>query len=201
LSEENDLKLRIKRLERECRRLRFATILAITLLAVFEGANVIESRPRDSITVREVLLKDESDRIVARLGRRNGATCLDIEGEAKDASAELCAGDKYGSSLSLINSGAKSRAFLTAGSKIDETTAMSDLAPSLIIAREDGKQLIRATLGPQTELLVGHGSQKDSLLLSATEDHPSITVLGNDGKSVWSALGDLNSTRGKALHH
>jgi hypothetical protein len=72
------------------------------------------------------------------------------------------------------------RAFLSAG--------LRDLYPGLVIATDDGKRLISASLGTETKLVVGQGTEQNSLVVLTTpENKATLRIVGGTGKTLWTA--------------
>ena len=182
---EQILLARIEKLEAANLRLTWVAGIILGLLAAFVVIVTVRTATKKSIEANEFLLRDRDGRIVARLSDKSSGTCFEIVGQAKATSAELCAGDNYGASLSLSNDHGASRAFLSAGSQMLEGSG--SVVPSLLIAKHDGKDLVSATIGAETKLVVGHGTEENSFVVSTTESKSTVSLRGSDGKPHWTA--------------
>lgn len=184
---EQDSFTKIRELEAEHRRFKWYTALAFIVLTGLIVIVMLRVLPRKTIEAREFLLKDRSGQILARLGATElSGTCFEILGKKKDASATLCAGDESGSDLQLTTHHGQSRAYLSAGGKMFEALGQS-ITPSLTITDGDSASLLSAAVGPKTRLLLGHGSEEDSVVISISQDKPRITISTKAGKVLWSA--------------
>ena len=178
MNDENALLVRLERLERANRRTWFSALLIFLILVLVLALWRIERK--DLLQAKEFILKDESGEVVARLGHKNLETCLELTGKRQASAASLCVGNDYGSSLLLTNQHGADRAFLSAG--------LRDLYPGLVIATDDGKRLISASLGTETKLVVGQGTEQNSLVVLTTpENKATLRIVGSTGKTLWTA--------------
>jgi hypothetical protein len=178
-----DINLRIEKLEKQGRRLRrncgalaAGLILVLLLLA---GSQLKNGRVR----AKDFSLTDTSGNVVGRMYSGVSKSCLELMGKARLADAELCVGDEYGASLSLINHRGESRAVLTAGNQLSEPT--SQLVPGLVIAEADGKRVISASLGEDPQLVVGSDTRRFRLVLSLAGNEPKLRLLDGRGGILW----------------
>jgi len=133
------------------------------------------------IEAEGIILKDSAGNQRARLTLRASTTCLEIVGPLNDATAEICADDKNGSSLLLTDKVGRSRAFLSAGQELSEVGAR--LAPGLVIAADDGKNLYSVQVGNETQFLIGRGDERNSLVYrSDGKNANSLTITDAAGK-------------------
>ena len=182
MSHENGLVERIEKMERANRRIRWFSALLIVLITLLLFAWRMERK--DVVQAKEFILKDDSGAVVARLSHTNWGTCLELTGKGQASEASLCVGDDYGSSLQLTNQHGADRAFLSAGLRMVE--GPGTLSPGLVIAKDDGKSLISVSLGTETKLVVGQGTEKNSLVVLATPQmKPTIRILDSTGKTLW----------------
>jgi hypothetical protein len=183
MSYENELLPRIERLESQIFKIKLTGILFVILIAGFAAKSLITKGP---LTVTGLSLADSQGRIVGKLGTSSLAgTCLELMGSANVASVELCAGDDSGSALTLFTDHGKTRAFLSAGSVLLEGGGR--LAPSLVIAEADGKNLVSAMVGTETRLIVGHGTGEASAVVSVSGSKAAIRMVDASGKTSWSS--------------
>jgi hypothetical protein len=185
MSDENELVKRIEKVERQNRRMAWfgGSLFLIVLFTSLFFARA--ATRKDVLQAKEFILRDDSGRVLARLSNDGWGTCLELRGKERVSEAYLCVGDHYGSSLTLLNEHGSTRAFLSAGFEMHE--GGRSLVPGLVIAEADGRNLISANLGPDVKLVVGHGTEENSIVMSTPEGKPAIKVVGNAGKALWTA--------------
>jgi hypothetical protein len=178
--------LRIGKAERENRRMRLALICSIVLsMAAVTLALTSHFHAKEVIQTQELLLKNQSGQIVARLGSRPSGACLEILGKTKDASAMLCAGDQTGADLVLTTHHGDSRVLVSAGGKMYETIH-DEVPPSLLIAQA-GKGLISLKIGTDRSLGIAQENEENSAAVSVLGQRPAVSLLDQNGKELWSA--------------
>jgi hypothetical protein len=74
--------------------------------------------------------------------------------------------------------------FISAGSRQFESIGDS-FVPTLLISERDGKNLVSATLGRDAKLIVGHGTEENSFVISATQSKSTASLIGPNGKAHW----------------
>lgn len=184
MENETQLLAKVKRLESLYLRITWVGGLLFVFVAVISLWGRMGSK--DSISVREVLIKDEAGRVVAKLGTNDlSGTCLQLKSKEEGSAAELCVGDAATSSLMLSTHRGATRAFLSAGSRLYENGGV--LSPGLLIADADGEKLVSATLGAETKLIIGRGTENNSVVIAAPPTKPTIKLLGGEGKPLWTA--------------
>ena len=182
---ENDSLNKIKRLEREARATRTLLVLALIVSA---ASLFIAWRAdhRRVFSAREFVMTDDRGNALANLSHTPFGTCLQLKGHQKTTTASLCVGDDYGADLFLANQNGSDRAFLSAGSRLYE--GGDALPPGLVISQADGQNMISAILGNETKIVVGHGTEKNSILIQTGSERPLIRAMDNNGNTVWSSL-------------
>lgn len=181
---EQQLLARIEKLEVANLRLKRAGAVCLLLLTALGVFVAFRKAPNGTVQANEFLLKDSHGETVAKLSTKAFGTCFEIFGREKAAGAELCAGDDYGASLSLTNHHGESKAFISAGSRQFESIGGS-FVPTLLISERDGKNLVSATLGRDAKLIVGHGTEENSFVISATQSKSTASLIGPNGKAHW----------------
>lgn len=182
MNEQLDLAAQIKKLRRDNLRTKWVGGLLMLLLSVL----VFLGRTQHPKTVEatQFLLKDSAGNIVARLGQMDfGGTCLTLTAKAHAADAELCVHDDDSSSLVLLDHRGDSRVSLSPGFNTHEP--LMRFPPGLYIGEDLGKNYLNISLGTETRLVIGHGSN-ESVVISSPGDKPAISLFGGDGKKVWS---------------
>jgi hypothetical protein len=182
MDEQVDLTAQIK----ELRRQNLMTRWIGGLLIAFLSAIVIlgEIRHPKTVEANQFLLKDGKGNIVAKLGQMDfGGTCLTLNAKAHGADAELCVNDDDSSALVLLDHHGDSRVSLSPGFNLYEP--LNRVAPGLYIGEELGKNYLNISLGTETKLVLGHGSN-ESVVISAPENKPAINLIDSDGKKTWS---------------
>jgi hypothetical protein len=176
MADEDKLLLRIEGVERESRRMKLAMLLSLLLsaAAIFLILRS-QAQMKQSLEAREILLKDSSGHVVARLGPQPIGACLEIFGKTKNASAALCVGDDVGADLLLTTRHGDGRVLISAGGKMYETTD-STKVPSILIAQA-GKGLVSLAVGTDQSLGTPH---RDA-------EKPAMSVQDSSGKILWSA--------------
>jgi hypothetical protein len=183
MSEPDQLLIRIERLESQARNTRLVGGLSIFLVCIVALAVAVRE-PR-TITIREVILKDDYGNAVARLGSSRRGTCLSLKASTKLASVDLCASNSAGATLYLSDLENHASAELSAGEMVYETGRM---APSLVIA-DGNANFARISVGDDTELHIehGNGTSQSSAVLTSGKDKAAIQIFNQEGKVVWSA--------------
>jgi hypothetical protein len=186
MTNDNGSSLRIERLERANRRIKWALGLYMLLSALF-AVFVLLRHPRkeNTLEANEFVVTDKAGHVMARLGSSPVGTCLEILGKTKEATATLCAGDESGSELLLTTHHGRSRAFLSAGGKFYESVGQTVL-PGLIIAEVNGGS-ISASVGTEGKLGLDLVKEQNAVVISVPESKPAISLLGKDGKTLWTA--------------
>lgn len=185
MSSENDAMNRIRYLERT-NRVIFALLV---IVVVASGVSVFlawGASHRNVFRGTEFVMTDGHGNALAKLSHRMAETCLELRGQQQVTTAALCVGDDYGADLFLANHGGADRAFLSAGSRLGEGGGGA-LQPGLVISQADGEKLISAILANETKIVVGSGSEKNSVLILANAERPLIRVLDTNGKTVWTS--------------
>jgi len=182
MERERDLIERLEKLEKNV--LRTRQLVLVLLLALVALVALWREKPEGQIRATEFVLTDAHGTVLAKLGRKDLQTCLEL-GAGRPSSAYLCVGDEYGSDLFLSNRGGADRALLSAGSQLQEPGGTA--SPGLVISERDGRNLIAGRLGTDMGLIVGHANQEDSVVLSSSDARPSIQVSGPSGKARWKA--------------
>jgi hypothetical protein len=178
---EEEILEKIRQLEVRSSRMKwFGLALVVILVAVLFADRL---QPHKTVVTSELLLTDGRGKVVATLSTEEGHACLNLNGQDGLAHAQLCAGDEYGASLDLTTHKGQTRAILSAGTKLTE--GGGELTPSLIISERDGEHLVSASAGENTRVLIGHGTERDSIILSS-RGRPTISVAGGSGKLEWS---------------
>lgn len=137
------------------------------------------------LIVQELILKNGRGETVARLGGTAGSTCLEITGQKKESSAELCAGDGDGAALNLSTRSGEAKASLSAGGTASESIAQS-IPPYLALAHE-GKSAITLNVGTVPNPLFGTLSGMNAVEISSPDHGDStVSIQDNKGKRVWS---------------
>jgi hypothetical protein len=176
--------LRIHKIERENRLLKGIIAVHVILSLAFATFVFLErARTKNSLEAKEILLKDQSGRVAARLGSNSIGTCLEILGKTKRAAAAICVGDESGSDLLLTTDHGDSRAFLSAGGKMYES-AGENVQPSLTIAR-NGEGLITATMGAGGDSTPAQQSAESTASISVSQTKPAISLVDKNGKILW----------------
>lgn len=179
----DDLLSRLKKLEAQNFRIKVSTGL---LFAVMLGLLVAgQIKNQKTVEAKEFILRDQSGNVAARLGHTDMQTCLELLSHTKVMTAEICVGDDYGSSLALANRRLQARAFLSAGTRLSES-GTGPLSPGLTLAQESDKHL-SATLGTETRVVIGQGSQEYTILFFVQQGKPTIHLLNPGGKVLWSS--------------
>ena len=179
----DEITLRIEKLEKESRSLRricgalSASLALVLLILLWSELN------NGQVKATDFALRDASGNVVGRMYSGVNKSCLELMGKARLADAELCVGDEYGASLSLISHRGESRAVLSAGNKLSEPA--SQLVPGLVIAEADGKRVISATLGEHPQLVVGSEAKRFSLVVSLAGNQPTLRLLDDRGGVLW----------------
>jgi hypothetical protein len=178
--------LRMEKAERENGRMRVALICSM-ILSVAAVTLTLTSHflAKHTVQTQELLLKNQSGQVVARLGSRPSGACLEILGQTKDASAMLCAGDETGADLVLTTNHGDSRALMSAGGKMYETI-YNDVSPNLLIAQA-GKGLVSLTVGTDRSLGIAQKDGENSAAVSVLGQRPRVSLLDKNGKALWSA--------------
>jgi hypothetical protein len=186
MSDEDRWLLRIENIERENRRLKLVLLLS-TLLSMVALALIVTSHFHEKrvLEAQELLLKDSSGDVVARLGSRAVGACFELFGKTKDASAVLCAGDDAGADLLLTTHHGDSRALVSAGGKMYETVGATTV-PSLLIA-QGGKGFVSLTIGTDRSLGIPHSDAQKTAAVSVLGERPAINLLDSNGKTLWTA--------------
>jgi hypothetical protein len=177
---------RIGRVENDNRRIKLAIVATFLLSAVilaFMASGLL--RGKQALEAQELLLKDSSGHIVARLGSGPVGACLEILGKTKESSATLCAGDDSGSSLFLAAHHGDSRALVSAGGLIYETPN-GNTSPSLMIS-EGGKDLISLTVGRGQAIGIPQNDRQASPAMYVIGEKPAVSLLKPNGTSIWTA--------------
>lgn len=182
MDEENRLEARLEKLEKRSTRMNFLVGVLILLIVTFIP---ISLRTRDVLKARQFELRDNSGNLLAKLYHADSQTCLELSGAKRASLALLCVDDEYGSGLDLITDHGTTRAALSASITLRE--GPGTLAPGLTILQQDGKNLFNATVGDETRLFVGHGSGKNSIVLSSSGNSPTVSIVNQNGKDAWVA--------------
>ncbi|MGB7231517.1 MAG: hypothetical protein WBD19_07580, partial [Candidatus Acidiferrum sp.] len=185
MSDEDRWLFRIERIERENRRLKLvmtlSTLLSIVALALIVTGHFHEKR---ILEAQEILLKDSSGNVMARIGSRAVGACFEMYGKTKDASVVLCAGDDAGADLLLTTRHGDSRVLISAGGKMYETVGATSV-PSLLIA-QGGKGFVSLAVGTDPSLGMPHSAAQKSAVVSVLGERPTINLLDSNGKTLWS---------------
>lgn len=180
---EQEILGKIRQLEVRSSRIKWLGLTLIAILAALSFVDRLQSHKTRTVVTSELLLTDTHGKVVATLSTKEGHACLNLDGQDGLARAQLCAGDEYGASLDLTTHKGQTRAILSAGTKLTE--GGGELTPSLIISEKDGEHLVSASVGENTKVLIGHGTERDSIILSS-RGRPTISVAGESGKIEWS---------------
>ena len=176
-----DLAAEIAKLRRDNLKIKVAGgLLAIILFALLA---VCRFQPLKTVEGNEFLLKDSVGNVFAKLGPYSGGTCLTLNAKGHAADAELCVSDDESSFLRLSNKNGDSQVLLSPGHTTFEP--LHRFPAGLYIGENLGDNFANISLGADTKLVIGHGSQK-SVVVSSPSDKPSINLFGSDGKTVWS---------------
>jgi hypothetical protein len=182
----DEIVLRLEKAERHNGRMRLALICSMILsIAAVSLALTSHFLAKHTVQTQELVLKNQSGQVVARLGSRSSAACLEILGQTKDASAMLCAGDETGAGLVLTTHHGDSRALISAGGKMYETIDNS-VPPSILIAQA-GKGLVSLTVGTDRSLGVAQKDGGNSGAVSVLGQRPTVSLFDEHGKVLWSA--------------
>lgn len=176
-----DLAVEIARLRKDNLRIKVVG----GLLALALSALLVAGRFQHPKTVEgtQFILKDSVGNVVAQLGPSSGGTCLTLTAKGHAADAELCVSDSESSHFALYNHNGYSQVLLSPGYTTVEP--LHRFPAGLYIGENLGNNFVNLSLGAETELIIGHGSQK-SVVVSSSSNKPSINLFGSDGKTVWS---------------
>jgi hypothetical protein len=183
MNDETELRKRIEIVETQNRRTKLALVVLTLLFASALTLNLVRTFGGGVSNASEFVMKDQLGNILAKLSSDGWATCLLVTGGAKGAHASLCAGDDAGASLMLDNVRGESRAFLSTGTMLRE--GPGSLPPGLIITHANGRNVVTATVGEESRLIVGHVDGENSVVLSSDKGKPSIRVSGDGQKPLW----------------
>ena len=182
---DQDLLHRIENLERissRNRRLFIASIVCMSLVIAGIGF-----APRRILRAKELILTDPLGNSVVRLRTNKHASCLEMMGASQVTSAELCAGDGYGSTLLLKNGHNMSTVFLSAGAAPEGAGVF---APGLTISENGGRRQFVTTLGEEMKFSFGNNENSDSFVISIRGSQPVLAVTDSAGKPIWTAPSD-----------
>jgi len=171
---------KIENLERLSKRNKSVLITSIACLSLVTAA--VGLAPRNTLRAKELILTDSLGNSVAHISGSKEATCLEIAGASHATLAQLCAGDSYGSTLTLRNAHYTSTVFLSAGAAPEGAGSFS---PGLTISEKAGQRAFVTTLGDEMKLSLGNIQDSDSLVISVRESRPVITLTGPTGRPVW----------------
>lgn len=183
MTDDFEIRKKIENLEAQNRRLKLTGMALCLLLSAALLLSWVATIRKGVLTANEFVLKDRSGRVLARLGSDGSETCFQLMGEANGATASLCAGDEVGTSLMLDNRRSQSRAFLSAGTKLRE--GPGTILPGIVITHSNGKDVISATVGDESEFLVGQEDGEHSIILSSGKTKPSISLFGVSQSPLW----------------
>jgi hypothetical protein len=178
---EEDLLHRIENLERISARNR---TLFITCVVCFLALASLVLAPRRTLRAKELILTDSLGNSVVRLKSNKRASCLEMMGATQATSAELCAGDGYGSTLLLKNGHNMSTVFLSAGATPEGAGVF---APGLTISENGGQRQFVTLLGEEMKLSLVNGGDSSSFVISIRGSQPVVTVTDSGGRLVWTA--------------
>jgi len=179
----SDVEVLLSRIEVLESRQRSISWIAFALATVLVSFGVLrEMRRVGTLEVRELVVKNESGSVVARLrGDRNGA-CLELAGNGKATTADLCASENYGSIINL-NDGRK-RTFLSAGARYSEPSA--EVLPGLIISEVSGKT-ISLSGGEYPALSIRESGTDKAAVLGFERQGPTLRLVSTEGRALWTA--------------
>lgn len=183
---------KIKNLERLSKRNKIILIACIACLSLALVTAAVGLAPRNTLRAKELILTDSRGNSVAHISSSGDATCLEIAGASQATSAQLCAGESYGSTLTLKNAHYMSTVFLSAGAAPEGAGSFS---PGLTISEKGGQRAFVTTLGDEMKLSLGNIQDSDSLIISVRGARPEITSTGPTGEPVWTIPGNGKGPR------
>jgi hypothetical protein len=179
MSDVNELLKRIQKLESTNKKIRFVAGASILVALVALGFGL---RNRSKIEVNEVLIRDQSGDIVARLGGGKRGVCLSLIASTKLARADLCTSNSGGATLYLRDEQHKATAELSAGQSEHPAWRL----PGLHIENSE-QNWADLSVGDETELRIGRGPGESSASITSAKDGAGVRLFGGDGKVVWAA--------------
>jgi hypothetical protein len=179
MTETSDMLARIEKLESENHKIKWACLIAV--FVVLGSLIVAHTRNKGKLDVTDLIVRDASGAIIARLGADRHGTCLALTVRSGASSASLCVDNFYGSNLDLKNRTLETKASLSAGRKLYE--GGDRLAPGLFINGEGGQAMLSVNVGSDTRLLLGRSEDQNSVLLSPGQE-PAIRVVNARGKKI-----------------
>lgn len=178
-----DVEVLLRRIEALESRQRSVGWVVFTLAVVLVGIGVLrETKKGGTLEVRELVVKNESGAVVARLRGDPSGACLGLTGSGKVTTADLCASENSGSIISL-NDGRR-RTFLSAGARYAEPT--TEVLPGLIISEVSGKT-ISLSGGEYPALSIREPGTDKAAVFAFERQGPTLRLVDTEGKVLWTA--------------
>jgi hypothetical protein len=184
MSEMNELLVRMSKLESENRKMKWVAALLMMALAILGLLVLHRVNKRDKVEVSELIVKDTSGAVIARLGEDGHGTCLDLTVRSGASRAELCVDKFYGANPDLRNRNPETDASLSAGQKLYE--GGDRFVPGLHIEGENGQNRLSVNVGSEAELFLGRSEGDNAVVLSGGHE-AAVRIVGKDGKTAWRA--------------
>ena len=183
MNDMNELLVRMSKLESENRKMKWVAAGLMMALAILGLLVLHQMKKRDKIEVSELIVKDTSGAVIARLGEDRHGTCLDLTVRSGASKAELCVDKFYGANLDLRNRNPETAASLSAGQKSYEGGDRS--VPGLHIEGANGQNRLSVNVGSEAELFLGRSEGDSAVVLSGGQE-AAVRIVGKDGKTAWS---------------
>ena len=173
----DELRIELANLKAALRRTRifFACFgLAVAFLVTYDRFS-----SRTKLKSHSFRLINASAKDAAAFRAYDNGACLELFGPSKEAVADVCSTDGYGSSISLIARNGETQSILSTGETVIEP--LHTFPPGLAVSTQNGQKVFSVRLGPDSKLILGDASGANGVAVVIPADgQPILKVSGQE---------------------